>query len=134
MRIQMRKFIAKHDYKGVDLRRAQKNAGLDQIGLGDLLGISKRKIVLMETNKMPLSQQAIEFILEHCDAKSFKPRKVQKTPTKTNSTYLAKNAKIAPEKQPLKKQVTCQYKAPKLKQFTKEEAFPHLYAKENSYD
>ena len=130
----MRQFINKHDYKGVDLRRAQNNAGLDQPGLGKLFGISKRKIVRMETNKVPLSKQAIDFILEHCEGKTFKPKKVQKTLGMTNSTYLAKNAKIPPERNPPKKKNSSQYKAPKLKQLTKEEAFPHLYAKEDGND
>ena len=134
MRVKMRKFIAKHDYKGVDLRRAQNIAGLDQQGLGKLFRISKTKVVRMETNKMPLSKQAIDFILEHCEGKKFKPKKVQKTLGMTHSTYLAKNAKIPPEREPPKKNNASQYKAPELKQFTKAEAFPHLYPQEDGND
>lgn len=134
MRTKMSRFIEAHDYKGVDLRRARNKLALNQQELGEKFGTSKVKVRRMETNKIPLSQVAINLILEHCEGKKFKRKKVQKTLGMTNSTYLAKNAKIAPERIPPKTKVSCQYKAPKLKQFTKEEAFPHLYEKENDND
>lgn len=55
-------FMEKHYYKGVDLRKARNGSDLERSDLAELLGISSHTIKQMQTNKKPLSEDAVEFI------------------------------------------------------------------------
>ena len=59
----MEKFFSRHYYRGADLRKARKWSGMERSDLADLFGVSINTIKKMETNKKPLSQDAIDFII-----------------------------------------------------------------------
>jgi len=58
----MKDFLKKHDYRGVDLRRARKWSGMDRKELAWWLDVSIHRIKQIETNKRPLTRKEIDFI------------------------------------------------------------------------
>ena len=112
-RSKMQAYLNKHFYKGIDLRRARKYAGMEQDELAELFGISKLRIKQMETNKKPLPQDAIDFIRVMGGEKKVTSKKSPKKRNLGLGMHNAKNGNIPPEKTIPKQQVSglirCQY-------------------------
>ncbi len=106
LRNNMTKFIDKHYYKGVDLRRARKASGMEQHELAEWFEVSKHRIVQMETNKIPLSEDAIAFIKVQGFKKTVPYKKAKKTVNAYSGMDNAKKHKIPPEKNMQKKQIS----------------------------
>lgn len=121
-RQKMEAFLKKHYYKGIDLRRARKWSGMEQSELAEWFNVSKHRIIQMETGKKPLSQDAIDFIKVMGFAKRIPLKKCKKSVKVGYPTCNPKNGSIPPEKKTSKSTLSAQ-----IKQFTKEEAFPHIY-------
>lgn len=97
-RNKMEQFFNKHYYRGADLRKARKWSGMERSDLADLLGVSVNTIKKMETNKKPLSQGAIDFIIAMGFKKTVPLKKKKKKASEHNCIQTTKNDKIAPEK------------------------------------
>lgn len=126
-RVKMNAFLKKHYYKGTDLRETRKWAGFEQDELGDLFNVSKHQIKQMEVSKQPLSKDAIDFIRVMGGEKKVT---LKKPPKSTNEYYPTCKPNLGyspPERICQKSKNSALNNDPKLKQFTKEEAFPHLY-------
>ncbi len=112
-RSKMQAYLDKHFYKGVDLRRARKYAGMEQSDLAELFGISKLRIKQMETNKKPLSDDAIDFIRVMGGERRVTSKKVSKRRNLGLGMHNAKNSIIPPEKtipkQHISSLIKCQY-------------------------
>jgi len=94
----MEQFLNKHYYHGADLRKARKWSGMERSDLADWFRISIHTIKKMETNKKPLSQDAIDFIMVMGFRKTVLLKKAKKMASATNRIQTRKNDKIAPEK------------------------------------
>ena len=94
----MEKFFSKHYYRGADLRKARKWSGMDHSELANWFDVSRNTIKKMETNKKPLSQDAIDFIMVMGFRKTVLLKKAKKMASATNRIQTRKNDKIAPEK------------------------------------
>ncbi len=112
-RSKMQAYLDKHFYKGIDLRRARKYAGMEQSDLAELFGISKLRIKQLETNKKPLTQDVIDFIRVMGGEKKVTSKKGGKRANLGLGMHNAKNGNIPPEKTIPKQQVSglirCQY-------------------------
>ena len=112
-RSKMRAFLDKHYYKGNDLRKARRYAGMEQDELAELFEVSKLRIKQMETNKKPLSQDAIDFIRVMGGEKKITLKKLSKTGNLGLGMHNAKNGNIPPERIIPKQQVSglirCRY-------------------------
>lgn len=102
----MELFLKKYHYVGNDLRKARKESGMERSDLATKLGVSKHAIKLMETNKKPLSQDAIEFIKEMRGEKRIPLKKCRKKGSEPNSMDMPKKDKILPEKKLQNEQVS----------------------------
>ena len=102
----MEQFFKKYHYVGKDLRRARKESGMERSDLATRLGESKHAIKHMETNKKPLSQDAIEFIKEMGGEKQVPLKKYRKKGFEPNSMDMPKKDKIPPEKKLQNEQVS----------------------------
>lgn len=105
-RNKMEQFLNKNYYRGVDLRKARKWSGMERSDLADWFGISIHTIKQMETNKKPLSQDAIDFIMVMGFRKTVPLKKVKKKASATNRIRTRKNGKIPPEKKLQNSQVS----------------------------
>lgn len=101
----MKNFLEKHDYRGVDLRRARKLTEMDRGELANWLGVSKHKIKQMETNKKALSREALDFIMIMGLKKTLPLRKWKKRAPKGYSIKTPQKLKTSPKKKAEKQQV-----------------------------
>ncbi len=102
----MEQFLDKHYYKGIDLRRARKWTGMEQSELAEWFEVSKYRIKQMETNKKPLSQDALDFIKVMGFGKTIPLKKGQKRQNKGHSMHRPNKVKIPPKKKHQKQQST----------------------------
>ena len=106
----MEKFFSKHYYCSADLRKARKWSGMERSDLADWFRISIHNVKQMETNKKPLSQDAIDFIMVMGFKKTVPLKKKKKKASEYNCIQTTKNDKIVPEKKLKKPQVSDQIK------------------------
>jgi hypothetical protein len=96
-RNKMEQFFGKHYYCGADLRKARKWSGMERSDLADWFRISINNVKQMETNRKPLSQDAIDFIMVMGFKKTVPLKKKKKKAPATNRIQTTKIDKIAPE-------------------------------------
>jgi len=101
----MEEFLKKHDYRGVDLRRARKWTGMDRRELAWWLDVSIHRIKQMETNKKPLTRKEIDFIRVMGGKKTVTMKKSKKKANKGLSTRTHKKTKTSSKKKTKKLQV-----------------------------
>ncbi|MFW6173285.1 MAG: hypothetical protein ACOC5T_06020 [Elusimicrobiota bacterium] len=117
----MEEFLKKHDYRGVDLRRARKRLGMDPKRAGKRfemdcqkrdrrilawwLDVSIHRIKQMEANKKPLTRKAIDFIRIMGFKKTVTMKKHIKKANKGYSTRTPKKTKTSPKKKTKKHQI-----------------------------
>lgn len=101
----MEEFLKKHDYRGVDLRRARKWSVMDRRELAWWLDVSIHRIRQMETNKKTLSRKAIDFIRIMGFKKTVTMKKRKKKVNEGFSTRMPKKTKTSPKKKTKKVQV-----------------------------
>ena len=94
----IRNFFRKKFYRGYDLREARKARGWEKKDLANHLGFSQTRILRMETNHKPLSEQALNFIIEMGFEKTVKVGKPKKTACEGLYREMAKNGTIFPKK------------------------------------
>lgn len=94
----MEQFLNKHYYHGADLRNARKWSGMERSDLADWFGVSTHTIKQLETNKKPLSQDAIDFIMVMGFKKKVPLKKNKKKASEYNCIQTTKIDKILPEK------------------------------------
>ncbi|MBD3155141.1 MAG: hypothetical protein GF368_00615 [Candidatus Aenigmarchaeota archaeon] len=105
MHKKMQDFLEKHDYWGVDLRRARKWSGMDRRELAWWFDVSIHRIKQMETNKKPLTRKAIDFIRIMGFKKTVTMKKSKKEANEGFSTRTPKKTKTSPKKKVEKQQV-----------------------------
>ncbi len=97
-KMKMDNFFRKKFYRGYDLREARKARGWEKKDLANHLGVSQTRILRMETNHKPLSEQAVNFIIEMGFEKTVKVGKPKKTACEGLYREMAKNGTIFPKK------------------------------------
>jgi ribosome-binding protein aMBF1 (putative translation factor) len=105
-RKKIEQFFAKHYYCGADLRNARKWSGMVRSDLADWFDVSINTIKKMETNKKPLSQDAISFIIVMGFKKTVRLKKKKKKASEHNCIQTTKIDKIPPEKKLQNSQVS----------------------------
>jgi len=105
-KMKMDNFFAKKFYRGYDLREARKSRGWEKKDLANHLGVSHTRILRMETNQKPLTEQAINFIIEMGFERTIKVGKPQKKACEGVHREMAQNGTISPKKTLQDSQVT----------------------------
>lgn len=105
-RKKMEQFFSKHYYRGADLRKTRKWSGMERSDLADLFGVSVHTIKKIETNKKPLSQDAIDFIIAMGFKKTVPLKKKKKKASEHHCIQTTKIDKIPPEKKLQNSQVS----------------------------
>jgi len=116
----MDQFLEKYYYKGIDLRRARKWTGMEQSELAEWFEVSRYRIKQMETNKKPLSKDALDFIKVMGFGKTILLKKGQKRQNAGHSMHKPNKVKIPPEKKHQKQQSTAPKKHQKSKSMGEE--------------
>jgi ribosome-binding protein aMBF1 (putative translation factor) len=109
-RNKMERFFTKHYYRGADLRKARKWSGMDYSELADWFGVSIHTIKQMETNKKPLSQEAVGFIIVMGFKKTVPLKKKKKKASEPNCIQTTKIDKNPSERKLKIMQVSDQIK------------------------